>query len=49
MSNVWERNQLLLDQLEQLVGRLSAGEPMEPAEVDEQMLRLLTGVIMMVG
>lgn len=45
---MWEtRNRLLLEQLEQLAERLSGEESTESAEVDEQILRLLAGVIML--
>lgn len=48
MANVWEtRNRLLLEQLEQLAERLSDEESIESIEVDEQILRLLVGVIIL--
>lgn len=48
MSGVWEtRDRLLVEQLDQLVKRLSDQEPIEPAELTEQMVRLLTGVVML--
>ncbi|MEO7193596.1 MAG: hypothetical protein ABIZ05_02060 [Pseudonocardiaceae bacterium] len=46
MSTVWEtRDRLLVEQLERLVKKLSGEEQIEPAEVMEQAVRLLTGVI----
>lgn len=47
MSNVWEtRNRLLLEYLEKLADQLSGGEPIAPAALEEQTVRLLAGVVM---
>lgn len=46
MSTVWEtRYRLLLDQLERLADRLGADQPPKPRAVEEQTVRLLTGVV----
>ena len=48
MSNVWEtRNRLILEYLEKLADQLRSGEPIAPAELEEQLLRLLVGVLML--
>lgn len=48
MSNVWEtRHRLVLDYLEKVVGQLRSNEQVAPAELEEQLLRLLTGVLML--
>jgi hypothetical protein len=48
VSNVWEtRNRLLWEHLEQLTERLRGKEPIEPAEIREQTVRLLAGVVML--
>lgn len=47
MSNVWEtRNRLLLEQLERLVGKLRSTEPIPAAALEEQTVRLLAAVVM---
>lgn len=46
MSNVWEtRYRLLLEQLEELADQLSGEEPIEPAVLTGQTVRLLAGVV----
>ncbi len=48
MSNVWKtRNRLFLEYLEKLAGQLRGKESIAPAELEEQLLRLLTGVVML--
>lgn len=48
MSSVWEtRNRLLLEQLEKLTDQLRSEEPIGPAELKEQTVRLLAGVLML--
>jgi hypothetical protein len=47
VSNVWEtRNRLILEYLERLANQLRSGKPITPAELEEQLLRLLAGVLM---
>lgn len=48
VSQVWGiRDRLLLEQLERLTETLSSEESIELAEVEEQTLRLLAGVVML--
>jgi hypothetical protein len=48
VSNVWKtRNRLLLEQLEQLTERLRGEATVEPAEIEEQAVRLLASVVML--
>jgi len=48
VSNVWEtRHQLVLELLEQLADQLRDKEQVAPAELEEQIVRLLTGVVML--
>ncbi len=48
MSNVWEtRNRLLLERLERLVGQLRNAEPIPATALEEQTVRLLAVVIML--
>jgi hypothetical protein len=48
VSNVWEtRNRLLVEKVEQVTKRLSSEEPLEPSELTELAVRLLTGVVML--
>lgn len=48
MSTVWQtRNRLLVKQLEHLMEMLSGEESIEPAEIGEQTVRLLAGVVML--
>lgn len=48
MSNVREtRSLLLLEQLEELADQRRNKEQITPAELEEQILRLLTGVVML--
>lgn len=47
MSNVWEtRYRLMLEQLEELADQLRGNEPIAPAALEEQTVRLLAGVLM---
>lgn len=48
MRSVCEtRDRLLLERLEQLIERLGGEEPIEPSELTEQAVRLLTGAVML--
>ncbi len=48
MSNVWEtQHRLVLEYLEKLVDQLRSKEQVAPAELEEQLLRLLTGMVML--
>lgn len=48
MSSVLEmRNRLLMEYLERLAGRLLSEEQIAPEEFKEQLVRLLTGVVML--
>jgi hypothetical protein len=48
VSNVWEtRHRLVLDYLEKVVDQRRSNEQVTPAELEEQLLRLLTGVLML--
>lgn len=48
MSNVWEtRYRLLLEHLEELTDELRGNEPIVPAALEEQTVRLLASVVML--
>jgi hypothetical protein len=48
VSNVWEtRNRLLREELEQMMERLRSKESIESAEIREQTVQLLAGVVML--
>lgn len=48
MSNVWETRQLLmLERLDELADRLRSKQPIAPAALEEQTVRLLAGVVML--
>jgi hypothetical protein len=48
VSNVWEtRHRLVLEYLEKVVDQLRSNEQVAPAELEEQLLRLLTGVVIL--
>ena len=48
MSNVWEtRYRLLLEQLESLANQVSGQEPIAHAVPSDQIVRVLTGVVML--
>lgn len=48
VSNVWEtRYRLLLEQLETLANQLSNQEPIAQAALNDQVVRLLAGVVML--
>lgn len=48
MSNIWEtRHRLVLEYLEKLVDQLRSEERVAPAELEEQLLRLLAGVVVL--
>ena len=48
MSNVLKtRHRLVLDYLEKVVDQLRSKEQVAPAELEEQLLRLLTGMVML--
>ncbi|MGH3801395.1 MAG: hypothetical protein ACRDTD_14910 [Pseudonocardiaceae bacterium] len=48
MSNVWKtRDGLSLEHLEKVAGQLRSKEPIAPAELEEQLARLLTGVVIL--
>ncbi len=47
MSNVWQtRHRLILERLDELAGQLRSKEPLAPAVLEEQTVRLLVGVLM---
>jgi hypothetical protein len=48
VSNVWEtRYRLLLERLEQLADRLTTEQPITTADLEEQTVRLLAAVVML--
>jgi hypothetical protein len=48
VSNVWEtRHRLVLEYLEKLANQLRSKEQIAPAELEEEVVRLLTGVVML--
>lgn len=48
VSNVWQaRRRLMLERLEELSEQLRSGQPIAPAALEEQAVRLLTGVLML--
>ena len=50
MSNVWQtRRRILLEQLEELASQLRGGEQVAPAVLEDQTVRLLAGVLMLLG
>jgi len=49
VSNVWQtRRRVLLEQLEELAGKLRSEEPIPPAVLKEQTTRLLAGMLMLI-
>lgn len=50
MSNVWQtRHRLMLQQLEKLADQLRNKEPIAPAVLEEQTVRLVVGAIMLLS
>jgi hypothetical protein len=50
VSNVWEtRHRLVLEYLEKLAGQFRSKEQVAPAELEEQVVRLLAGAVMLLG
>jgi len=50
VNNVWQtRHRLMLEQLNELADRLRSEEPIAPAALEEQAVRLLAGVVMLLG
>lgn len=48
MSDVWEtRKRLILERLEKLIDQLRGKESVTPAELEEQAVRLLTALLML--
>jgi hypothetical protein len=48
VNNVWQtRHRLMLEQLEELADRLRTGQQVAPAVLEEQAVRLLAGVVML--